>query len=152
MGDHRGWCHNMRLWSLHPQYLDTKGLVAQWREALLAQHVLLGLTKGYLNHPQLNRFKAHPDPVAAIGYFLSGVESEAKHRNYNFNALKIQNPEPTTPLTVTQGQIDYEWAHLLKKLHTRDPRRHEELSHITSPKIHPLFTVIDGNIEAWEIL
>ncbi|HKX52383.1 MAG TPA: pyrimidine dimer DNA glycosylase/endonuclease V [Nitrosospira sp.] len=37
----------MRLWTLHPRYLDTKGLVAAWREALLAQKVLSGLTSGY---------------------------------------------------------------------------------------------------------
>lgn len=152
MENPRDWCPNMRLWSLHPQYLDTKGLVAQWREALLAQHVLLGLTKGYLNHPQLNRFKAHPHPVAAIGYFLSVVESEAKNRNYNFNALKIQSPEPTSLMTVTQGQVDYEWAHLLKKLQIRDPHRYEALHHRTTPQIHPIFTVIDGEIEPWEIV
>jgi hypothetical protein len=32
----------MRLWTLHPQYLDPRGLVALWRVALLAQQVLLG--------------------------------------------------------------------------------------------------------------
>lgn len=37
----------MRLWSIHPRYLDTKGLVALWRETLLlAQAVLFGNTKG----------------------------------------------------------------------------------------------------------
>lgn len=43
----------MRLWSLHPQYLDAKGLVALWREGLLAQAVLAGQTRGYKRHPQL---------------------------------------------------------------------------------------------------
>ena len=47
----------MRIWSLHPRYLDAKGLVAVWRETLLAKHVLEGKTKGYKNHPQLNRFR-----------------------------------------------------------------------------------------------
>ena len=46
----------MRLWSLHPKYLDIKGLVACWREGLLARKVLLDQTKGYKNHPQLIRF------------------------------------------------------------------------------------------------
>jgi hypothetical protein len=27
----------MRIWTVHPRYLDPKGLVAAWREALLAQ-------------------------------------------------------------------------------------------------------------------
>ena len=43
----------MRLWSIHPRYLDSMGLVALWREALLAQAVLRGETKGYKFHPQL---------------------------------------------------------------------------------------------------
>ncbi|MEN6399799.1 MAG: pyrimidine dimer DNA glycosylase/endonuclease V, partial [Rectinema sp.] len=29
----------MRLWTLHPQYLDQKGLTAAWREGLLAKKV-----------------------------------------------------------------------------------------------------------------
>jgi hypothetical protein len=55
----------MRIWSLHPTLLDTKGLVALWREALLAKHVLSGSTIGYQNHPQLKRFKSSPNPHAA---------------------------------------------------------------------------------------
>ncbi len=47
----------MRLWSLHPKYLDRQGLLAVWREGLLAQKVLQGKTKGYKNHPQLKRFQ-----------------------------------------------------------------------------------------------
>lgn len=50
----------MRIWSVHPSLLDAKGLVACWRETLLAQKVLQGLTKGYKNHPQLDRFSNPP--------------------------------------------------------------------------------------------
>jgi hypothetical protein len=32
-----------RIWSLHPKYLDARGLVALWREGLLAQAVLTKL-------------------------------------------------------------------------------------------------------------
>ena len=39
----------MRLWSLRPKYLDSQGLVALWREGLLAQAVLRGKTRGYRN-------------------------------------------------------------------------------------------------------
>lgn len=53
----------MRIWSLHPQYLDRQGLTAGWREGLLAQKVLTGTTKGYRNHPQLRRFRAAGDGV-----------------------------------------------------------------------------------------
>jgi hypothetical protein len=38
-------------------YLDGRGLVALWREALLAQAVLRGRTRGY-RHPQLARFRS----------------------------------------------------------------------------------------------
>jgi hypothetical protein len=56
----------MRLWSLHPCYLDRQGLLALWREALLAQKMLQGQTRGYRFHPQLERFRAQSDPSAAI--------------------------------------------------------------------------------------
>jgi len=61
----------MRIWSLHPKYLDTKGLVELWRETLLAKHVLEGKTKGYKNHPQLNRFKIYSKPLEAINFYLN---------------------------------------------------------------------------------
>ena len=64
----------MRLWSVHPRYLDTAGLTACWREALLAQKVLTGATRGYRRHPQLERFlpgsalaaQAGPDPSVDV--------------------------------------------------------------------------------------
>jgi hypothetical protein len=37
----------MQLWTLHPKHLDVRGLVALWREALLAQKILCGATRGY---------------------------------------------------------------------------------------------------------
>ena len=56
----------MRLWSIHPRSLDARGLVALWREGLLARKVLRGRTRGYRHHPQLQRFRDLRDPVAAI--------------------------------------------------------------------------------------
>ena len=56
----------MRLWSLHPKYLDSKGLVAVWREGLLALEVLKGNTKGYRSHPQLTRFLQEGNPVETM--------------------------------------------------------------------------------------
>ena len=80
----------MRLWTIHPRYLDAMGLVAAWREALLAQKVLAGETRGYRHHPQLARFQAERDPLAAIGAFLAGLAGEAKIRGYSFDATKIR--------------------------------------------------------------
>jgi Pyrimidine dimer DNA glycosylase len=79
----------MRLWTLHPRYLDSKGLVAAWREALLAQKVLAGATRGYRHHPQLIRFQSQADPRAAIASFLVGLADEAANRGYRFDASKI---------------------------------------------------------------
>ncbi|MGE4170529.1 MAG: pyrimidine dimer DNA glycosylase/endonuclease V [Candidatus Margulisiibacteriota bacterium] len=145
----------MRLWSLHPTYLDTKGLVASWREGLLALHVVLGKTKGYVNHPQLNRFKASQNPVAYVATFLDGITTEAKARNYNFDRSKITDylhPSALHPLTVTQGQLAYEWQHFLKKIETRDPARFEQLKTLKNPTPHPLFNLIPGDVEPWEIV
>lgn len=84
----------MRLWSIHPQYLDPQGLVALWREALLARKVLSGLTKGYKHHPQLARFRSCDNPIGAIDWYLSFVLDEARRRNYNFDASKIGVASP----------------------------------------------------------
>lgn len=137
----------MRLWSLHPRHLDRQGLVACWREALLAQKVLLGETKGYRNHPQLTRFREQPEPLAAIGCFLAGVQEEATKRGYNFDASKIVVPDgsdvPRIP--VTKGQLAYEWEHLGKKLAKRSPEFPQE----DSPTPHPLFVVVNGGVADW---
>ncbi len=142
----------MRLWSLHPGMLDTKGLVALWREALLAQHVLLGKTRGYKNHPQLDRFKNCRSPVQAISNYLHIVAIEAGKRNYNFNSSKIAKPARKLVINVTRGQVEYELEHLKKKLLKRDPEKLKEINALTKIKINPMFKVIKGDIEAWEVL
>src|SRR6476646_9124589 len=80
----------MRLWSLHPKYLDAKGLVALWREALLARAVLRGQTKGYRQHPQVQRFREHATPVQMIEAYLYEVLCEAQRRGYAFDSSKVQ--------------------------------------------------------------
>jgi len=142
----------MRIWSLHPQYLDAKGLVALWRETLLAQKVLLGETKGYRNHPQLIRFKDHPDPLAAIAAYLQEVLREAERRGYHFDASKILRKGTRTKICVADGQIAYELAHLLAKLKVRDQAAYERLVQTENPLVHPLFTVVSGEVEDWEVV
>jgi len=142
----------MRLWSIDPVYLDSKGLVALWREGLLAQNVLLGKTKAYKNHPQLLRFKNTDDPKAAIASYLHFVVDEADKRAYNFNREKIIHDKECKAIHVTKGQLEYEFTHLLNKLKIRDPKRYEELKDIKEIKVHPLFSVVDGNIEEWEVI
>lgn len=142
----------MRIWSLHPKYLDTKGLVALWRETLLAQHVLEGKTKGYTHHPQLVRFKALPKPLDGINAYLAEVYKEAKTRGYNFNGDKINWDFDAISLAVTSGQVAYEVNHLQKKLQIRDFDRYTEHLKIPSFELHPLFYLIEGEIEPWEII
>jgi pyrimidine dimer DNA glycosylase len=141
----------MRLWSLHPSLLDRIGLVALWREGLLAQKVLLGRTKGYRFHPQLDRFRASDDPVAAIGTYLWGVIEEAEARAYAFDSTKIASGLSPISLFVTQGQLEFEWKHLRRKLRVRDPARYRSLT-VARLRSHPMLRVIAGGIEPWEVV
>ena len=142
----------MRLWSLHPNYLDQKGLVALWREGLLAQAVLKGATTGYRNHPQLQRFRAQPSPVCAIAAYLRAVHAEAVARDYRFDAGRIASDGPAPLIDVPQGQIDFEWRHLIAKLEARAPGWCKALGTPDPPAPHPLFRTIPGGIAEWERL
>lgn len=142
----------MRIWSLHPKYLDTKGLVALWRETLLAKNVLEGNTKGYKNHPQLIRFKNSANALLAINFYLEVVYKEASARGYNFNKNKFIIVKEPLKLTVTKGQIEYEWQHLLKKLEIRNVNLFKKFLNLNKIDVHPIFNVIEGDVEEWEII
>lgn len=140
----------MRLWSIHPRYLDTKGLLAVWREGLLALNVLQGNTKGYKNHSQLIRFKSSTDPVLYVKTFLYHVWQEANNRKYNFDISKIEGYNPNIKkLNVNNGQVNFERSHLLKKLKERDINKFKQFEN-EKFECHPLFNVINGNVESWE--
>ena len=140
----------MRLWTLHPQYLDPQGLVALWREGLLAQKVLAGGTRGYRNHPQLERFRAGRDPLAAIASYLAAVHREASRRGYSFDASKLQALGGRPRLTATEGQLLFEWSHLKRKLEARAPAVFARLRDFASPEPHPLFRIRPGPVADWE--
>lgn len=142
----------MRLWSLHPQYLDPKGLVALWREGLLAQAVIAGQTRGYKHHPQLLRFMQSSNPRQYIAAYLRLVHAEAVRRGYHFDDKKIGQDGIVEPLLVTRGQLEYEWAHLTNKLKTRAPAWLDQLDAGKQPKPHPLFQVVAGGIAEWEVV
>jgi hypothetical protein len=139
----------MRLWTLHPKHLDRQGLLALWREGLLARAVLRGETRGYRHHPQLERFRGHAAPELAIDAYLAGVQEEAASRGYAFDRGKLGVIEPVPGIATTDGQLTYEWQHLLRKLAVRDPalaeRWRDEL-----PACHPLFVVGPGPVASWE--
>jgi hypothetical protein len=142
----------MRIWSIHPKYLDAKGVVALWRETLLAKHVLEDRTKGYKNHPQLNRFKECAQPLHAINFYLSVVCEEAETRGYQFDKSKIDWNFDSCKINVTKGQVEYEIQHLKNKLLQRDPVKLKEVTSIKRIETHPLFKVVKGDIETWEII
>ena len=140
----------MRLWTLHPKYLDAKGIVALWREALLAQKVLRGATRGYKHHPQLRRFSRLAHPPAAMAGYLAAVHEEAVRRGYKFDASKIGTRRVRGKLAETRGQLLYEWRHLKRKLKRRDVKRYRDLLLVKIPAPHPLFRIVPGKVRDWE--
>lgn len=141
----------MRLWSIHPRYLDAKGLVALWREGLLAQKVLQGKTRGYRSHPQLVRFNNTENPVGAVASYLRYVAGEADNRGYNFNRKKLASEKIKGKIPVTRGQLDYEFKHLLSKLQERSPEVYIRLKKTEIIEHHPVFSMVKGGVEAWEV-
>lgn len=140
----------MRLWTLHPGYLDARGLIALWREALLAQKVLSHQTRGYRNHPQLHRFRSCPDPHAAIAAYLTGVAEEGDRRGYRFDRSRIVVAPADLELEATLGQISYEWEHLMRKLRSRAPDFVRVRPTPEEIVPHPLFRIVEGPAEPWE--
>ncbi len=124
--------------------------MALWREGLLARAVLRGRTRGYRHHPQLERFRSHASPRAAINRYLAAVLAEAAVRGYSFDRHKIAAARGRLQLTVSDGQIAYEWQHLLRKLRERSPSLYRHWRRERSPEPHPLFRIIPGRIEPWE--
>lgn len=141
----------MRIWSIHPSYLDWMGLGAQWREALLAQKVIQGKTKGWKNHPQLNRFKKHIEPLKAVGFYLLEIYTESQRRNYNYNYSKIIKPvDSIQKIPLNRGQIIYEFNLLMERLKKRTPDKYKDNLNISNLYPHPLFTIREGPPEKWE--
>ena len=140
----------MRLWTIHPKYLDSKGLVALWREALLAQKVLQNETKGYRKHPQLIRFKNTDHPIGLMGSYLEEIYNESLKRGYDFTKSKINRNRSTSKIEVQKGQLIYELDHLKKKLKNRDLNAYQRIIKTKHPDPNPIFEVIDGGVESWE--
>ena len=140
----------MRLWSLHPKYLDPQGLVALWREALLARAVLRGDTRGYTRHPQLERFREHPEPEQAINAYLAVVHDDACRRGYCFDQSKLGPVRAVAPILLNSGQLVLEWQHLKQKLATRNPVLLAQWSEVETPECHPIFGLQPGPVASWE--
>ncbi|MGH8761318.1 MAG: pyrimidine dimer DNA glycosylase/endonuclease V [Burkholderiales bacterium] len=141
----------MRIWTLHPKYLDPQGLVALWRESLLARAVLRGETKGYRHHPQLRRFSSHATPRSAINAYLASILSEADSRGYSFDRSKVGPVRARITIASTAGQLRYEWQHLLRKMQSRSPAQYRRWRGVACPEPHPLFCIQAGPVEPWEV-
>jgi hypothetical protein len=143
----------MRLWSLHPRYLDRQGLTAAWREGLLAQAVLAGRTRGYRHHPQLQRFRELADPSHAVGSYLCGLVEEADRRGYRYDRSKVERSGPLgAAIPVTSGQLAHEWGHLVRKLELRSLAWLAALGDVRVVEPHPLFVVVEGPVASWEVV
>jgi hypothetical protein len=88
--------------------------------------------------------------VTTISAYLWAVHDEATNRGYSFDSSKITRKRQPRTLTVTQGQLDFELGHLKGKLRQRDPGRYRDLRRLREITAHPMFTVVDGEIEPWE--
>ena len=127
------------------------GLGAQWREGLLAQKVAEGKTKGWRNHPQLDRFKCHSKPMEAVGFYLKELHVESIKRSYKYNYSKILYPDAVVDLVnLTFGQLQYEFDLLQERLKVRTPEKYEKNTRIKKLQAHPLFNIVHGLPEKWE--
>lgn len=144
----------MRIWSMHPRYLDRQGLLAMWRESLLALKVLRGETKGYRNHPQLQRWREQPVPLSSLGHHLGFLVDEADARGYHFDRTKLPPAPDEAPalVPVTTGQLAYEREHLARKLTVRTPDRLATLDPIESLDVNPALVLVEGPIASWEVI
>ncbi|MBD3391066.1 MAG: DNA lyase [Chitinivibrionales bacterium] len=140
----------MRLWTFHPRYLDARGLVAAWREALLARKVLAGETRGYRRHPQLVRFKQALSPADAIDAYLRALYEEACARGYRFSTAQLGAGSAARRIPVANGQLAYEWYHYRRKVRRRDPPAHARVQRTAVPCPHPLFRIVPGPVASWE--
>ena len=142
----------MRLWTLHPKYLDAKGLVAAWREALLAQAVLRD-RNDWLPKP------SSTDPVPPLtltGSKYRVLSSRAACRGkpawVSVRPRKDRLPRGgRSRLKATLGQLGYEWKHLRAKLAIRDKAWLASLGRVARPDAHPTFRVVPGDVEDWEV-
>ena len=89
--------------------------------------------------------------MSAIAVFLYEVAAEGKRRGYKFDVGKIAGrPRRKQNIAETRGQLNYEWAHLKRKLKRRSRTVAFELCSIDKPVAHPLFRIVAGEVRKWE--
>jgi hypothetical protein len=139
----------MRIWTVHPRYLDVKGFVALWRETLLGMETLKKHVKcqhyiPWYKHPQLAPFKAQSDPILYISNYLYLVLEESRRRNYNFDGSKldaIPYCENLPLIKASREVLVHEWLVCLGRYRVRSPKWFEEVKDISPLEVdpHPLY-------------
>lgn len=132
----------MRLWSIHPKYLDKHALIALWREGLLAQKALSG--KGLVDEAnvQLVRFKKSANPVRAIGSYLSFVASEGAKQGCKLNHERILQPNFEAKFMTTDvAQMELEVEQLKARMKTRNKDKFKLLTDVHKFEANPVFTL-----------
>ncbi len=121
---------------------------------MLAQKILMGVKKGesarYLNHPQMERFKKHKNPLGALATYLFYVWKEDVWGAYGFDKDRIKGVLIEERMEVTSGQLEYEFKHLKKKLKIRDAEKYKELLTIKEIEANPFLVVKKGPVASWE--
>jgi hypothetical protein len=128
------------------------GLLAAWREGLLAQKVLEGKTKGYRQHPQLLRFRNSANSVLAIAIYLESLYRESLNRGYSFDGGKInyQSKKEKMEIAVSGRQVEYEFELLKWKLERRNPAQFGKIKDEKEIELNELFRLVEGDMEIWE--
>lgn len=116
----------------------------------MAQAVLRGKTRGYRNHPQLERFRMHRFPQKAIAFYLWSIYEESCRRGYCFDEVKILEAKSRTAIRETEGQLEYEWRLLKSRVKERSPSTYINIADIDSPRAHPIFRIVPGSVNDWE--
>jgi len=88
--------------------------------------------------------------MSAIAAFLHEIAAEAERRGYRFDVRRIARPRRALKIRETRGQLDYEWAHLKRKLKVRAPALARQMRSVERPRAHPLFRIIAGKVREWE--
>lgn len=130
----------MSLWSVHPRYLDNKGLISAWNRGLQLQKQLSTEPARNTGNSQLIMFSRQEKPLHAIGSYLSFIASEGCRRGYKFTHEKILYPNfDEELLPIDSEQLRSENQMLQNRLKTRDKNRYQQLSSQSWPETHPLF-------------
>lgn len=153
----------MRLWTIHPKYLDGKRLTSQWKEGIQMMHIWKEIGEnpepakrlGYVSHPQVRRLSnllvADSGLISLLLHqHLTAVHEESVQRSYSFNKKLIDDLAPdcknAPKVYVTMGQVAYEFALMA----TKNNEWSQKVAIDPYMLCNPIFQVVSGSIESWE--